>query len=650
MVFQGLNFHLLLNGNFVISFRPLLTVAVSLCVILPVQAQEPTLKPLIEINEAGLKRLTPTPDVTVTRSTDAAAPGFLVTIKPGNDEYPGVSIKPEGEVWDLSGFGHVEARVANTGTTTFSVALRVDNVGEWQDKPWNTESVELKPGETKTVTTIFGYAYGKKPSYALKSSAVSNVLFFALKSKDPQSFRIESVTAAGPAGETPPIDPDSIRLKPENGLLLGGVALDATKQMTANNAQATLIGEPQMLRVTFAAKQNEQSIELKPAIGRWDLRDATQVRFKVRNEGQTPVTPRVRVESNGGPSDWVSSGALAPGAESELIVPFTGSAPLNLSDKDKGKRIASDAVSGITIASETADDERTLTVKSIKAELIPAQLPDWLGKRPPVEGDWVKTLDDDFNAPTLDSSVWDVYGPNYWDKTTHFSKDNVILGDGVVKLRYEKKTGFHDDDPKKKQSNYAAGYLHTYDKWVQRYGYFESRMKLPKAPGLWPAFWMMPDRGRDAGEQWKRQDTGNNGMEFDVMEHLTRWGPTRYNIAMHYDGYGKEHKSIGTDRLYMQPDKDGYITAGLLWTPGSAIYYCNGVEVARWENPRISSVPEILMFTLPMGGWDNSPLDDKLLPDDFIIDYVRVWQRKDLASPADGKLPPLAPVLKPTVR
>ena len=75
-----------------------------------------------------------------------------------------------------------------------------------------------------------------------------------------------------------------------------------------------------------------------------------------------------------------------------------------------------------------------------------------------------------------------------------------------------------------------------------------------------------------------------------------------------------------------------------------AVYYCNGVEVARWENPRIANVPEIIMFTLPMGGWDNSPLDDAKLPDDFIIDYVRVWQRKDLASDADGKKPPLQPV------
>ena len=46
------------------------------------------------------------------------------------------------------------------------------------------------------------------------------------------------------------------------------------------------------------------------------------------------------------------------------------------------------------------------------------------------------------------------------------------------------------------------------------------------------------------------------------------------------------------------------------------------------------------MFTLPMGDWANDALDEKKLPDDFIIDYVRVWQRRDLASPGDGKKRP----------
>ena len=40
-------------------------------------------------------------------------------------------------------------------------------------------------------------------------------------------------------------------------------------------------------------------------------------------------------------------------------------------------------------------------------------------------------------------------------------------------------------------------------------------------------------------------------------------------------------------------------------------------------------------------------MDDAQLPSDFVFDYIRAWQRKDLASPEDGPKPneggPLAP-------
>jgi beta-glucanase (GH16 family) len=299
-----------------------------------------------------------------------------------------------------------------------------------------------------------------------------------------------------------------------------------------------------------------------------------------------------------------------------------------------GSKFCSDAVSAMRVTAEHTT-AATLVISSVVAEAPVAVVPEWLGKRPPVEGEWVQTFNENFDSPTLESTRWNNTGPNFWDQASHWSKSNVIIGDGVAKLRYEKKTGTQNDEPTGKQTAYASGFLDTYGKWVQRYGYFEARMKLPTAPGLWPAFWMMPDRGTSAGEQWQRQDTLKGGMEFDIMEHLTRWGPRRYNIAQHWDGYSESHKQTGTGCLYVEPDKDGFITCGLLWTPGQIIYYCNGKETARWEDPRISTVASDLMFTLPTGGWDNNSIDDKELPADFVIDYVRAWQRMDLASPAD---------------
>ena len=539
--------------------------------------------------------------------------GYVVSIQPGKDDYPGIALKPTGISWDLSGYGHVEARLVNTGTDPLTLALRADNAGDWKDNPWDTESVTLAPGEAGTLTTIFGYSYGHKPGYALKPSAVTQLLLFTGKTDKPLSFRLVSVAAAGPANEKPPVAPDEVRVKPADGLLLGA------DTRTTQDAGVT----------TF-----------RPNVGRWDLRDFLEVHVRLRNDNAVAVSPRVRLESNGGVSNWQAVPPLSPGAEADVVMPFAGDGPVDLTKKDTGSHVTSDAVSAVTVDAGNEAQSRLLRVASLRAVLPPSPvLPAWVGKRPPVAGDWVKTLDDEFNGSTLDASRWSVYGPNYWDKQTHWSRNDVTLGDGTVKLRYEKKTGFANDDPKQAPSDYAAGYIHTYDLWRQRYGYFEARMKLPTTPGLWPAFWMMPDRGPEGGpEQWKRQDTGNGGMEFDIMEHLTRWGRFRYNIAMHYDGYGKDHKSVGMDKIYVRPDKDGFITCGLLWTPGSAIYYCNGREVLRWVDPRVSNVPAMLMFTLPMGGWDNSALDETKLPADFVIDYVRVWQRRDLASAVDGKM------------
>ena len=593
-------------------------------------------KPLLGPDEDAVKRMQPSSaQVSVSRLPI----GLAVAIASGEENYPGVALKPEGGAWNLSGYGHVEARLTNTGTKDIFLSLRVDNAGDWHANPWNTESVALKPGETRTVQTIFGYAYGFKPNFALKPEAVVQVLIFTAKSDAPQSFRIESVMASGPAGEKPPLAPEDVRIKPPNGFLLGGDATgNVASQFSARNAQNSLDTKGNW-RIALPASGDEQTATIQPAQGRWDLRDFLEVRVKIKNEGASAITPRARLESNGGASRWMSATApLAPGHETEITLPFTNDVPMNLNQKDSTQRVASNSVSGVSVALDGIHSERALMVQSVRAVLPPSPiLPDGLGKRPPVVGEWVQTLNENFDGTTIDAARWNIVTQNYWDKRSHFSKDNLLVANGLATLRMEKKRGYDWDDPTRSQTDYAVGYLDSYGKWTQRYGYFEARMKLPSAPGLWPAFWMMPDRGVAAGpEQWKRGDTKNGGMEFDIMEHLTGWGPNRYNIAQHWDGYDKDHQSNGSDKTYLQPDKDGFITCGLLWLPGEVVYYGNGQELLHWKNERISNVPSNLIFYMVTGGWENLPLDDAKLPADFSIDYVRAWQRQDLASPADN--------------
>lgn len=578
------------------------------------------------------------------------ASGIHVTVKAeGQAGYPGVAIAPpEGKPWDLSAYGHVEARITNTGESRIYVHVRVDNPGHHSTQPWNTEAATIDPGATATVKVIFGYAYGYKPSYKLDSSKVSGVLVFTGKSKTGASFRIESLTAGGQPGEQPPVNPAAIRHVPENGIILGS-GVDIAKQFKIGTHHATATVGDGIVDFALPAHPQGNRVALRPAVGRYNLRNWLQVDFTIRNTGDAPLSLRAGLESDKGKSDLIATPSpIPPGQAATITVPFRGQTiwqgPQELEGREHfkgtgGTEFASNVVSGLVIEADASDAARSFRVESITASMPQRKpLPEWLGKRPPVEGDWTLTFEDNFDGDAIDFSRWSIYTSNFWDKRSHFSKDNVILGDGVVRLRFEKKTGPHNDDPEGNVTDYATGFLHTYGKWTQRYGYFEARMKLPEAPGMWPAFWLMPDRGVQAGPQWVRADTKNGGMEFDIMEYLSRWGPNRNSVAFHWDGYQKEHKATGT-AVYVQPDEEGYITSGLLWLPGLAVVYFNGEEVARWESPRISNVPSYPIFTAVSGGWDNDPIDDSQLPSDFIIDYIRVWQRADLASEVDGPKP-----------
>lgn len=598
-------------------------------------------------------------------STSIDKNGLTVHIKAGEASYPGITLKSEnGAPWNLALYGHVEAKLTNTGSKKAHLNLRVDNPGDYTLMPWNWESKNIDPGQTKIIRVYFGYAGGFHPSFKMKPEAITELLFYTEKTKDEISFRIENVQGAGWVGEKVGVDPDRVARKPANGVLLdASTVIQPTDQIsTYGDAKGTVGPDGKFLQIDFAGGR-EESVTFKPVEGLWNLNEAVEVKLKVKNVGQTPVTPSAQVESETGPTDTIAASApLVPGAETEIIIPFAAKVPwlgivdpVQLDPHAKGSwwgaqpgtgtPYRSNATIGITLLSDKTAGAKSLLVTSILADLPPLTLPPWLGQKPPVEGDWVQTLNENFDGNSIDLHRWNVHAINWWDKRMHFSKDQVIVKDGFLALRMEKKSGYHNDDATGKtessgaKTDYATGQVDTYGKWTQRYGYFEIREKQPTAKCLWPGFWMTPDRGQKAGDRDKRETTENGGMEFDITESQSSWGIHRFNIACHWDGYGDKHKSLGTSSNYVQADKDGFIVVGLLWTPGSYVVYGNGKEIFRWESPRITSVPVRLILQNEIGGWDNEAVDDAQFPADYVIDYIRVWQRKDLASPEDGPKP-----------
>ncbi|MGI6496832.1 MAG: glycoside hydrolase family 16 protein [Kiritimatiellia bacterium] len=428
-------------------------------------------------------------------------------------------------------------------------------------------------------------------------------------------------------------------IKPKAGVIVPRTAATDTSVDCFEGATAAFTDQG-TIEVALPRAQ-VSAIRVKPN-GWYNLNLYMRLEATVRNTGAAPFRPYLRLESGHDTDAVTREEPVAAGQTGTVALDFfkDGLQWQASGDTDVqytpglGQPLNTHRTTGIVLCS--ADDGAEFELVSLVAKKVTQTPPEWSGKRPPVPGEWKMTLDENFNGEELDRNVWD-YGEQeqFWGPLAHFHDDQLQVRDGKLHIVFEKRRGHENGKPDGKVTDYATGFCQTYGKFTQAYGYFEARMKLPSAPGIWPAFWMMPDRGPSKDEHgndtpwWARIDTKFGGMEFDVVEQLSTWGPYRYNIAFHWDGYGEEHRTIGTSNIYILPDEEGFFTAGLLWEPGRAVYYANGKPVAEWTSERISSVPAHMIFYMVDGGWANEPIDDAQLPDEFVVDWVRVWQLEE---------------------
>ena len=212
-------------------------------------------------------------------TTSLGKDGLTVHIQAGDAAYPGLSIKPSnGTPWNLGMYGHVEAKVTNTGTTRLKLNIRVDNEGASSTQPWNAEAKTIDPGQAKTLRVYFGYSYGFRPGFKLKPEAVTQVLFFTGKTSEALSFRIERIQGAGWVGEKIGVDPDRAAVKPLNGILLDAATMiqPASQIASKDGAKGSLGSGGKFLQLDFTGGK-EQSIPLRPAMGLWNLIEHLEV-------------------------------------------------------------------------------------------------------------------------------------------------------------------------------------------------------------------------------------------------------------------------------------------------------------------------------------------------------------------------------------
>jgi len=245
--------------------------------------------------------------------------------------------------------------------------------------------------------------------------------------------------------------------------------------------------------------------------------------------------------------------------------------------------------------------------------IIPAQetvslqknLPGDLLPEPPEGMTWKLVWNDEFDGTEIDYvNKWEaVNGPRrdgFWSKEA-FALD----GNGCLRMKT-----FQNDE-----GQFVDGCLRSRGKYEKVKGFFVARMKTQKEVGHWSAFWLYNDSEGNRGEGSK------NGAEIDIMEKP--WLDARINHAIHWDGYGPEHKSV-VSVSEEEESADGFHTYSLWWGDDAYRFYIDGRQTWETTADGICEKPLYLKISDEIGNWAGDIKTAKL-PDETLIDYVRVY-------------------------
>ncbi len=262
---------------------------------------------------------------------------------------------------------------------------------------------------------------------------------------------------------------------------------------------------------------------------------------------------------------------------------------------------------------------------------------------------FVLTWSDEFNEGTFNKTYWS--GHYCWGDDGTWPRDTAYWNRGQVSFRDGNlimKASYLENGPVGPEGPDGPAYYsygmdtnpwtdgQTKPGFEQLYGYFEMRCILPKGVGLNPAFWLLSDGMFNTDPDVGLTDGGVTGAEIDVFE--TRYNPGKLGFhknsvyhTIHVDSYDEYHRSEMQGHFYAKNPHEEYNTYGFEWNENEYIFYINGVETARTDFGGVCQVPLYLIISLGVG---ENIGDNKELPAEFIVDYVRAYQYNDRIADA----------------
>jgi len=249
---------------------------------------------------------------------------------------------------------------------------------------------------------------------------------------------------------------------------------------------------------------------------------------------------------------------------------------------------------------------------------------------------WELVWSDEFDYEGLpDPERWSFetgFVRNYEEQCyTRARLENVRVEDGRLIIegrrerwpnqRYEPES--RDWRREREYAEYTSGSVETRGLFSFQYGRVEVRAKLPEGRGVWPAIWTLGENYPEVG--WPRCG------EIDIMEFVGH-DPNRVHANVHFLR-DDEHASQAGYLVVEAPYRDFHVYA-MEWDERHIAFFFDDQEYHRVDldiagegadNP--FRRPHYLKLNLALGGTWGGEIDDTIFPQQFVIDYVRVYQR-----------------------
>ena len=256
---------------------------------------------------------------------------------------------------------------------------------------------------------------------------------------------------------------------------------------------------------------------------------------------------------------------------------------------------------------------------------------------------WHYAAGDEFNNEKVNTDKWN-YSPDWGSavpKQSVFYTEgaNVYQADGAAHFVLKKERYYGHVNPWELDSvwvkknnikiendnmwfDYTTGQLISKEKF--KYGYFECRFKSNDERGIWPAFWLYAGHDNDEIDWFELKCEKSNQVHVDshCPDGCDNYRGGFMKLTRGFGGWIKMTQSLS---------KDYNVISGE-WNENYLIWYLNGVPMCYFKHKYEFPMWLILNTTIAAdnsGGFSPGPDASTKFPNEYIVDYVRIWTKED---------------------